>query len=182
MVAPRGLATRPATARVRQSIFSRLQVRMALEGARVLDLYAGSGSLGIEALSRGAASAVFADSSRAAASSIKRNLETLKLLKHSEVIIADVRHALDALATRGAQFDLVFIDPPYADDRSAEILARIDALNLLAPGGWIVVRQAGRAVEPHSAGLERSAGSLMGDHRITLYRRGGAAEHGSETV
>src|SRR5579883_2219794 len=86
MAAPRGLATRPATARVRQSIFSRLQVRMALEGARVLDLYAGSGSLGIEALSRGAASAVFVDSSRAAAAAISDNLERLGLAPRGRVL------------------------------------------------------------------------------------------------
>ncbi len=183
MVAPRGLGTRPATARVRQSIFSRLQVRMTLAGARVLDLYAGSGSLGIEALSRGAAAAVFVDSSRAAAVSIKRNLETLKLRQHGEVIVAEAGRALAALAGRGERFELAFIDAPYADDRSAEMLARIAALDLLAPGGWAVVRQAGRAAEPVCAGLERVTTSLMGDHRITLYQRAAAADgRRSETV
>ncbi|HUY17646.1 MAG TPA: 16S rRNA (guanine(966)-N(2))-methyltransferase RsmD [Candidatus Binataceae bacterium] len=175
MVAPRGLATRPATARVRQSIFSRLAARTAIDGARVLDLYAGSGSLGIEALSRGAATAVFVDSARSAAGAIERNLETLGLRARGELIIAEAGRALTALGARGARFDLVFIDAPYADDRSAERLTRIVELGLLADGGWVVVRQAGRVVQPAGAGLEQVGTSTMGDHRITLYRRAPAA-------
>jgi 16S rRNA (guanine966-N2)-methyltransferase len=174
MVAPRGLVTRPATARVRQSIFSRLAARMSLDGARVLDLYAGSGSLGIEALSRGAATVTFVDSARSAAGAIERNLETLGLRARGELMVAEAGRALDTLATRGERFDLVFVDAPYADDRSAEMLTRVVALDVLAAGGWVVVRQAGRAAQPASAGLEQVTTSTMGDHRITLYWRGAA--------
>lgn len=175
MVAPRGLATRPATARVRQSIFSRLAARMSIDGARVLDLYAGSGSLGIEALSRGAAAAIFVDSSRGAAGAIERNLETLGLRARGELMVTDAGRALDVLAARGERFDLVFVDAPYADDRSAERLARIVDLSLLANDGWVVIRQSGRVSQPASAGLEQVSTSIMGDHRITLYRRGASA-------
>ncbi len=175
MVAPRGLATRPATARVRQSIFSRLAARMSIDGARVLDLYAGSGSLGIEALSRGAAAALFVDSSRAAALAIERNLETLGLRARGELMVADAGRALNAIAARGERFELVFVDAPYADDRSAEMVAHLVGLGLLEEGGWVVVRQSGRALQPASAGLEQVTTSIMGDHRITLYRRGPAA-------
>lgn len=175
MVAPRGLATRPATARVRQSIFSRLAARTSIDGARVLDLYAGSGSLGIEALSRGAGAAIFVDSSRGAAGAIARNLETLGLRARGELMVADVGRALDALAARTERFELVFVDAPYADDRSAELLARIADLGLLADGGWVVVRQSGRTAQPAGAGLEQVRTSIMGDHRITLYRRAAAA-------
>ncbi len=178
MVAPRGFATRPATARVRQSIFSRLQARMTIEGARVLDLYAGSGSLGIEALSRGAARAVFVDASRAAAAAIARNLAMLGLEARGEVLAAEARRGLEALAVRGERFELAFVDAPYADDRSAAMLARLAALGLMADGGWVVVRQAGRAAPPVPApGLETAATSILGDHRITLYLRAAEIAH-----
>ena len=120
--APRGLVTRPATARVRASIFSRLAARTDLNGARVLDLFAGSGSLGLEALSRGASRAVFVDSSRAAATAIRDNLRVLGLEERAEVIVAGVERAIAALGARGECFDLVFVDAPYRDDTSAAVL------------------------------------------------------------
>jgi 16S rRNA (guanine966-N2)-methyltransferase len=104
--APRGTRTRPTSDRVREALFSMLG---DVEGARVLDLYAGSGALGIEALSRGAASAVFVDRDSAAVAAIRRNLEDLG------VASADVvrRDALAFLGGCDASFDLVFCDPPY---------------------------------------------------------------------
>jgi len=176
--APRGLATRPATARVRQSIFSRLQARMNLDGSRVLDLYAGSGSLGIEALSRGATSVVFVDKSRDALETIRGNLATLDLKENAEIVNADAIRVLEMMAARGEQFDLVFVDPPYANDNSAAILERADSLGVLAPGGWMVVRQAGRAARinlAESAGLDEVSVATLGDHRIALYRRPASA-------
>ena len=123
MVAPRGLATRPATARVRQSIFSRLAARMSIDGARVLDLYAGSARSASRRCARGAAAAIFVDSSRGAAGAIERNLETLGLRARGELMVTDAGRALDALAAGGERFDLVFVDAPYADDRSAKARA-----------------------------------------------------------
>ncbi|HEY6420150.1 MAG TPA: RsmD family RNA methyltransferase, partial [Candidatus Binataceae bacterium] len=92
--APRGLFTRPTSARARESIFSRLGVRFDFAGARVLDIFAGSGSLGIEALSRGAARVTFVDSSRAAAAAIRANLATLDLSTRARIVSIDVRRAL----------------------------------------------------------------------------------------
>ncbi|HYN52156.1 MAG TPA: 16S rRNA (guanine(966)-N(2))-methyltransferase RsmD [Thermoleophilaceae bacterium] len=114
--APRGGATRPTADRVREALFSMLG---DVSGARVLDLYAGSGALGIEALSRGAASAVFVENELGAAVNIRRNLETLGAQ-------GDVRRldALHFLATDRGPFDLVFCDPPYDSDPSpAPVLA-----------------------------------------------------------
>src|SRR5271163_2754694 len=88
--APRGLNTRPATARVRASIFSRLSARFDVRGARVLDIFAGSGSLGLEALSRGAASAVFVDAARSAANTIMRNLRTFGFQDRGRVMTRHV--------------------------------------------------------------------------------------------
>src|SRR5450755_3442208 len=96
--APRGLETRPATARVRSSIFSRLDARFDMTGARVLDLYAGSGSLGLEALSRGAAHVTFVDASRAAVATISKNLQVFGLTGASRILTADVLRAIADLS------------------------------------------------------------------------------------
>jgi 16S rRNA (guanine966-N2)-methyltransferase len=168
--APRGLQTRPATARVRASIFSRLAARTELAGTRVLDLFAGSGSLGLEALSRGARHAVFVDSSRAAAAAIRDNLRVLGLVERAEVIVAGVERALAQLGARGERFDLVFIDAPYRHDTSAAVLAKLAAGGLLETGAWVVVRQAARAPRLAPTRLEEISCATLGDHRIALYR------------
>jgi 16S rRNA (guanine966-N2)-methyltransferase len=171
--APRGLFTRPTSARVRESIFSRLQVRTAIEGARVLDLFAGSGSLGCEALSRGAAEAVFVDSSRPAIEAIRSNLCALAMEPRGRIIAGDVFAAIDDLAAAGQRFDLVFMDAPYKNDLSAPALARIAAAGITAEDGWIIVGQAKRApAAPEApAGLDRIQVAIIGDHRIAFYRR-----------
>ncbi|HYB90997.1 MAG TPA: 16S rRNA (guanine(966)-N(2))-methyltransferase RsmD [Candidatus Binataceae bacterium] len=171
--APRGLATRPATARVRESIFSRLAVRIDLAGIRVLDVFAGSGSLGIEALSRGAAHTTFIDSSRAAASAITSNLVRMGLRSRARVMVQEVRSALRELDAARARFDLVFVDAPYRKDISAEVLRLLADGGLISPGGWIVIRQYTRAPGPPVAcgGLDEPLTATIGDHRIAFYRR-----------
>lgn len=171
LVAPRGLSTRPATARVRASIFSRLASRLNFSDARVLDIFAGSGSLGLEALSRGAVSAVFVDSSRLAADAIARNLRVLGFADRARILQLDFRRALADLAARGESFEIVFVDAPYARDESAEVLAALTQLGLIALGGYVVVRQFHRAPAPEVAGLECVSKATLGDHRIALYRR-----------
>jgi 16S rRNA (guanine966-N2)-methyltransferase len=110
-VAPRGGATRPTSERIREAIFAILG---EVAGARVLDLFAGSGALGIEALSRGAARATFVENAPAALTAIDRNLLALALTARSQVVRADVRVALRSAAVRASEYDLVFLDPPYA--------------------------------------------------------------------
>lgn len=171
IAAPRGVLTRPATARVRESIFSRLAARWDVEGARVLDLFAGSGSLGIEALSRGAARVVFVDSSRAAASAIAQNLRLLRFEGRASVVIAAAERALLRLGAQGERFDLVFVDAPYRRDTSTEVLRRLADTGVVSAGGWVVVRQAARAPEPPGPSLERVSVATIGGQRITLFRR-----------
>ena len=175
--APRGLHTRPTSARARESIFSRLAVRMDLAGVRVLDIFAGSGSLGIESLSRGASFVNFIDSSRDAAAAIRDNLAQLGLADRARVIVSDVRRALGELGNSHEAFDLVFVDAPFKDDMSAEVLTLLSGLDLVAPGGWIVVEQSKRAPDapPAPSGHERVLVATIGDHRIAFYRRPSAA-------
>ena len=175
--APRGLHTRPTSARARESIFSRLAVRMDLADVRVLDIFAGSGSLGIESLSRGAGHVTFVDSSRDAAAAIRANLAELGFVDHARVIISDVRRALGELGGAHDAFDLVFVDAPFKDDMSAEVLTLLGDFGLVAPGGWIVVEQSKRAPEasPAPIGHERVSVATIGDHRIAFYRRLGSA-------
>jgi len=169
--APRGKDTRPATARVRASIFSRLASRNAIAGACVLDIFAGSGSFGLEALSRGASHVVFVDRARAAAAAIALNLRQLRLIDRARIITADFRGALAELAKAGECFGVVFVDAPFGADSTSEVLALIPTLGLLAPDGILITRQFHRTPAPVAAALECINIAKIGDHRIALYRR-----------
>jgi 16S rRNA (guanine966-N2)-methyltransferase len=171
--APRGLNTRPTSARARESIFSRLAVRMDIEGARVLDIFAGSGSLGIESLSRGASHVTFVDSSRDAAAAIRANLAQLGLAEQAKLVVADVRRALAGLGAAHQSFDLIFVDAPFKDDMSAEVIDLLGRHQLAAGGAWTVVEQSKRAPEAPAApdGFERVTVAKLGDHRLAFYRR-----------
>jgi 16S rRNA (guanine966-N2)-methyltransferase len=140
LAAPRGQATRPTSDRVREALFSILG---DISGAEVLDLYAGSGALAIEALSRGAASATLVDSAPAAIASVRRNLTALGL--EARVRREDVRAFLRAASRSAPQYDLVFLDPPYR--HSGELGAQLSAAlaPLLAPGARVVAESDRRA-------------------------------------
>lgn len=121
LVAPKGETTRPTSDFVREAVFNSLQSHLDLHGATVLDLFAGTGALGIEALSRGAAHATFVEHDRAAVQAITTNLEACRFSSHATVIQADATTAaLPAV-------DLAFADPPYAFDRWPTLLTRVDA-------------------------------------------------------
>jgi 16S rRNA (guanine966-N2)-methyltransferase len=130
------LSVRPATDRVRQTIFNVLTHRMDLEGCRVLDLYAGSGSLGIEALSRGAAHATFIESNRQAVALLEENLRTLGCEDRSMVLSMDALLALDQMQK---PFGLIFADPPYASTDTQGIPAMVFTRHLLRTPGFLVV-------------------------------------------
>jgi len=133
LIAPRGAHTRPTADRVREALFSMLG---PLEGARVLDLFAGSGALGLEALSRGAAEATFVDSSAAAVRAVRANLEGLGA--DAEVRRADARAFLRNARAAGRQYDLVLLDPPYRRaDALVQALAK-DLPGVLAPRARVV--------------------------------------------
>ncbi len=135
IASPKGLNTRPTLTRIKESLFSKLQ--FALQGARVLDLYAGSGSLGLEALSRGACYVVFNDKDPGCCSIIKNNLETLGLAQYALVLQLDALAALTHLE-KGKAFDFVFLDPPYKSS-AQKALEKLFGLGLVAEGGLAVV-------------------------------------------
>jgi 16S rRNA (guanine966-N2)-methyltransferase len=144
-VPPQG--TRPTSDRVREAVFNAVQSRTDLDGARVLDLYAGSGALGLEALSRGAAHVRFVESDRRAGAVLRRNVEALGL-PGAQLSIADVAAVLQA--DPGRPYDVVLADPPYAlgTDELNRVLAGLSTGHWLATGALLVVERAARSVPP----------------------------------
>jgi 16S rRNA (guanine966-N2)-methyltransferase len=169
--APRDERTRPTLARVRESIFSRLGSRIDLGELRVLDLFAGTGALGIEALSRGSALATFVDNSRLAVQAINRNLATLNFESRARVLCGEVRHALVQLVREGESFDLVFLDPPYGTDLGLVAIGELVRGALLSRDAWVVLEVSRRDQVPLTGGLHCESVATLGDHRIALYRR-----------
>ena len=141
-------SVRPATDRVKGAIFNMLQNRLRLADAAVLDLFAGSGSLGFEALSRGAASTVFVDDSPEALESVERNADALGCIDACEEIQAD---AADFIGKTSSSFDLIFADPPYAYDGTEGLPAAIFGRNLLKKEGFLIIEHARRTTFEPSA-------------------------------
>jgi 16S rRNA (guanine966-N2)-methyltransferase len=169
LVTVKGLATRPILDRVKESLFSILAERVI--GARVLDLFCGAGTLGIECLSRGAESVVMIDISRPAQTAAARNIATLGIADRVEFFATDYHRALRKLAGRGAQFDLIFLDPPYFKDLAAPALVAVREGALLADGGLLVYRHHKKEEAPDSAeGWEVARRRQIGDAILTLYR------------
>lgn len=160
LVAPPGDSTRPTSDRVREALFSMLASRLgSFEGLQVADLFAGSGALGLEALSRGAAHCVFVESDRRAVEAIRANIAALRA--PGEVLARSAEHA--ALP---APADLAFLDPPYGSGLASAVLARLN----LAPGGWVSV-ETGRGESVAAAGYEVDSERSYGKAKITLLRR-----------
>jgi 16S rRNA (guanine966-N2)-methyltransferase len=171
---PKGV--RPTADRVRESLFARL---LDLDGVNVLDLYAGTGALGIEALSRGAAHVVFVERSNASLSALRRNLLALELDDCTRVVRGDVRSALRRLAGERMRFDLVLADPPYDDRAIAAPLALLVSGGLLAPGATVVVERSRRHPLPAVSGLVSLGSRRYGDTELEWLGAGEApAEQG----
>lgn len=164
--APPSLDTRPTADRLRETLFSMLASRLgSLEDLRVADLFAGTGALGLEALSRGAASATFVELNSAARATIRRNVEKLGASERTRII------AGSALALPASDaFDLIFADPPYEAGSGNAVVNSVRSAGWLARGGWLSVETSrGELVDP--AGLEVDSTRDVGRARITILRR-----------
>ena len=171
-----GEATRPTGARVRQTLFDILAPRIA--GCRFLDAFAGSGGVGLEALSRGASRVVLVDTSAAAVEAARENARALAASGGEvQVFRQDARVALLALADDGREFDVVYLDPPYASELY-EPLLELAGARLVAAGGVAVAEHFHKRQLPERIGaLVRTRQKRIGDHCLSFYARAeGAAE------
>lgn len=165
---PEGLVTRPTTDRVKEALFSIIQFE--LEGRTVLDLFAGTGQLGIEALSRGAASAVFVDAGAPAVRLVRENLKRTNFLDRAAVVQSDYERFLRSC---GKTFDIILLDPPYAEkflENALEIISEIDILN--DSGIIICEKTADKALNAEIPGLTMKKEYRYGKCSLVLYRKG----------
>jgi len=149
LVTPDGSDTRPTSDRVREAMFNSLFSLDAIEGARVLDAFAGSGALGIEALSRGALHATFVETGRDALAALRENLETLQLGAQGRVVPGDALVHLERTAVEERHYDLVLLDPPYGFDQWDELLAAVPV------GARVVIESDREVVVPDSWEVHR---------------------------
>ena len=158
---------RPTADRVREAVFNILGSRT--EGARVLDLFAGTGALGLEALSRGALSAVLVESDPRTFAVMRRNVLELGA-SGAEPLLMDYRAALRVLTRRCSRFDLAFLDPPYGKGIAARSADDLAGAGVLEPGGTVVVEEAERTGElPFPPGWERFEDRRYGDTRVMIF-------------
>ena len=161
--APEGMDTRPTVDRVKESLFNMLNPH--LYGCAFLDLFSGSGAIGIEALSRGAAKAVFVDKSEACTGIIRQNLNFTKLSENAEIIKDDIFSAIKKLGQRGERFDIIFMDPPYAEGFYTPVLNEIKNSGILTEDGFIVAEAAKGYAFPTEKGFriikERKCGPAV---------------------
>lgn len=163
-----GMETRPTTDKVKESIFNIIQ--FDIEGRRVLDLFGGTGQLGIEALSRGAAHCTFVDLRREAAAVIRENLQVTRLAGQARVVQGD---SLSFLASCREKFDLILLDPPYASGLLEKAVKEAAAIDILTENGIMVCESAADQVLPAlEAPYEKGREYRYGKIKITLYRRG----------
>lgn len=168
LTAPAWEGLRPTSDKLRETLFNILAPRIG--GARVLDGYAGTGAVGIEALSRGASVVTFVEQDRRAQALIADNLAACGISDGYAIIRASTLRAFDDLRVRGAVFDLILLDPPYADNDTQIPDVLLQSCALLAPGGLVILEHARRRPAPASAGqLAQTRVLAAGDSALTFY-------------
>ncbi|WP_413377409.1 16S rRNA (guanine(966)-N(2))-methyltransferase RsmD [Paenibacillus taichungensis] len=163
-----GTGTRPTTDKVKEALFS--MIGPYFEGGTALDLFAGSGGLGIEALSRGMDKAVFVDLESKSIEVIRANLKATKLEDQAAIYRNDASRALKALAKRSTQFDLVFLDPPYRMKNGDELMLTMHELDLLESEATIVLEYESKYSYPEQFGpFEQTRKALYGETAVSIY-------------
>lgn len=167
--APKGQHTRPTADRVKESIFNIIQTKIF--GSIVVDLFAGSGNLGIEALSRGAKKAYFIDNSKNSIQSINENLKKTALSNNSEIIHGDVLKGIGRLHTLGIKAHIIFLDPPYSKGFIEPTLETIFSSNILKQNGIVIVEHNAKDTVPNNIHtLTKYRTSLYGDVAVSFYQ------------
>ena len=166
LVAPEGLDTRPTTDRIKETLFNILSP--SIWDCSFLDLFSGSGAIGIEALSRGAKEAVFVEQAPKALEAIGQNLSQTKLTERAEVKKMDVLAALALLGSQGRQFDLIFLDPPYQKGLYGPVLEAIVREKVLKEDGMIIAEHLSKETMPPIAGLTVSRVKNYGATAMTF--------------
>lgn len=172
LTVPRGPPVRPTRAQVRAALFNILGLQVT--GARVLDLCAGTGALGLEALSRGAASVVFVDRSESCTEAIRKTLQTLTIPPSVkiEVVTQDALAAVRRLGGQGRMFDLIVCDPPYDGPLGRKSLQGVGVHAILAPAGVVTLEGCARTLQPTTvAGLNLTRVVRYGDTALSFYQR-----------
>ena len=174
-----GLKLRPSSDRLRETLFNVLGA--GVSGSRFADVYAGTGAVGIEALSRGAMEVVFIENHAATCALIRKNLSALEIKSRVTVVVSDAVHALETLQKRGAAgFDYIFIDPPYAEmDEYERTLKFLGASNLLTADGLVIAEHHSKIKLPDNFGALAQVRLLkQGDAALSFFRRKSTNEQG----
>lgn len=176
LIAPSGNVTRPTQDYVRESLFNILQG--TVRGTAVLDLFAGTGALSLEAISRGAGLAVLVEKDRAACAAIRCNIERVRAQDRCELLACDYRRAMAELSGRGMRFNLVFLDPPYRMEHTGEMCRALCEKGLLAPDCLLVVEHRRDCAPRLGSGFGACDFRCYGDTQITFVRRMSEAKGG----
>lgn len=167
---PKGVRTRPTSDLLRQAMFNVVETR--IHGGRVLDVFAGTGAVGLEALSRGAAAATFIERDRQALASLRANLANLELGSRARVITGDALVALAGLARAGEAFDCVFVDPPYGSDLALRCVEVLAPGQVLSDNALLVVQAFHKCALPvRIETLSRWWDRRYGETRLTVFRK-----------
>ena len=146
LTTPKNMDVRPTSDRVKESLFNIIGTKIV--GTRVLDLFAGTGNLGLEAWSRGAEKVVFIDESQASLQLVRSNIAKAKAEKETTVIKGNAVKVIADLSTRGERFDFIFCDPPYNKGLPAQIIEQVAKYDIVAPGGYLVVEHSQHEILP----------------------------------
>ena len=172
LVAPRGRGVRPTLEMVREAVFDVLGPRVA--GARVLDLFAGSGAMGLEALSRGAALAVWCDAEARSIAAVREDVDRMGVGRQGTVLQMTAQAALRYLERKGRAFDLVFLDPPYEDGHYESMLLALSRSPLVVDGAWVCVEHPKRIdLPPVFGALIQNRRRRYGDTCVSYFMREG---------
>ena len=166
---PKNEDVRPTTDRVKESLFN--IINPYIIDSNVLDLFAGTGSLGIECLSRGASSAIFVDVSKESINIVKSNIKKARVENESTILNLDFKSAINSLSSKNKQFDVIFMDPPYYKNMFSDALSAVDNNNLLKEDGIIVVEHDTVDKFPDNMGrLYKSREKKYGNTTLTFYK------------